>query len=262
MLSLFIHLRFIDIIDILLVSFLMYQLYVLIRGTVAINIFIVVFLFYLCWLVVRALNMDLMGAILDKVLSVGIIALIIVFQQEIRRFLIFIGTRYLSKTLSLDKVFSVNIQEYKNVKIKSVANACERMAQNKTGALMVITRKAKLETYIETGQFLNAETSTRMLESLFFKNSPMHDGAVIINNDRIVAAKCVLPVSDNPSIPSDYGLRHRAALGITEHTDALAVVVSEETGEIAVADNGNFIHKLSRGELLQILEKEFLHTYA
>jgi uncharacterized protein (TIGR00159 family) len=257
----FIHLRFLDIIDILLVSYLLYQLYTIIRGTVALNIFIAIFLFYIIWLVVKALNMQLLGSILGQVISVGMIALIIVFQQELRRFLVFVGTRYLARTFSLNKVFSINLQEQKNVKIKSIANACKRMSESKTGALIVVTRKSQLDIYAQTGEIINADTSTRLLESIFFKNSPLHDGAVIISNDRVHAARCVLPVSDNPNIPSDYGMRHRAALGITENTDALAVVVSEESGEIGVADGGSISHNLTKEELLQVLEKEFLNAY-
>jgi diadenylate cyclase len=257
----FIQLRFLDIIDILLVSYLLYQLYNIIRGTVALNIFIAIFLFYILWLVVKALNMQLLGSILGQVISVGMIALIIVFQQELRRFLVFVGTRYLARTFSLNKVFSINLQEQKNVKIKSIANACKRMSESNTGALIVITRKSKLDIYAQTGEFINADTSTRLLESIFFKNSPLHDGAVIITDDKVHAARCVLPVSDNPNIPPDYGMRHRAALGITENTDALAVVVSEESGEIAVTDGGSISHNLTKEELMQVLEKEFLNAY-
>jgi len=257
----FIQLRFLDIVDILLVSYLLYQLYNIIRGTVALNIFIAIFLFYILWLVVKALNMQLLGSILGQVISVGMIALIIVFQQELRRFLVFVGTRYLARTFSLNKVFSINLQEQKNVKIKSIANACKRMSESNTGALIVITRKSKLDIYAQTGEFINADTSTRLLESIFFKNSPLHDGAVIITDDKVHAARCVLPVSDNPNIPPDYGMRHRAALGITENTDALAVVVSEESGGIAVTDGGSISHNLTKEELMQVLEKEFLNAY-
>lgn len=259
--ELFIHVRFLDIIDILLVSYLLYQLYLLIRGTVALNIFVAIFLFYLAWLIVKALNMELLGSILGQIINVGMIALIIVFQQEIRRFLVFVGTRYLSKTSSLNKAFSFNLQEQKNIKIKSIANACKRMSESHTGALIVISRRSRLDLYAQTGEILNATTSTRLLESIFFKNNPLHDGAVIIYDDKVYAARCILPVSDNLSIPGDHGTRHRAALGITEHTDALAVVVSEETAEISVADGGSFTYNLTKEELMQVLEKEFLNAY-
>ena len=261
MVQLFITLRFLDIIDILLVAYLMYQLYMLIRGTVALNIFIAIFFFYLFWLVVKALNMELLGSILGQVIGVGMIALIIVFQVELRRFLVFVGTRYLSRTVSLNKAFSINLQEKRNLKIKSIANACKRMSESNTGALIIITRRSALEMYAQTGEIISAITSTRLLESIFFKNSPLHDGAVIIVEDKVFAARCILPMSDNPNVPANFGMRHRAALGITEHTDAFAIIVSEETGEIAVADNGVLTNNISKEELMQTLEKEFLNTY-
>ncbi len=261
MIDLFIKLRFLDVIDIALVAYLMYQLYMLIRGTVAINIFIAIFIIFLFWLVVKALKMELLGTILGQLISVGIIALIIVFQQELRRLLMIFGSRYLSRWLSLNKAFSFNLDEQKNVRIKSIANACQRMSESNTGALIVITRKSTLHIYAQTGEILNADTSTRLLESIFFKNSPLHDGAVIIIADKISAVRCVLPMSDNPNIPSNYGMRHRAALGITEQTDAMAIVVSEETGVISVADNGILSNSLSKEDLLQILEKKLLNTY-
>lgn len=259
--DLFIKLRFLDVIDILLVAYLMYQLYMLIRGTVAINIFIAIFLIYLFWLIVKALNMELLSSIMGQVIGVGMIALIIVFQQELRRFLVFIGTRYLSRFLSLNKAFSINLQDEKNVKIKSIANACKRMSESKTGALIVVTRRSTLNIYAQTGETVNADTSTRLLESIFFKNSPLHDGAVIIVNDKVYAARCILPMSDNPNIPAHYGMRHRSALGITEHTDAMAIIVSEETGQISIADSGILSQDISKEDLMQILEREFLNSY-
>jgi uncharacterized protein (TIGR00159 family) len=261
MLDLFIKLRFLDVIDILLVSFLMYQIYFLIRGTAAINIFIAIFIIYITWLIVKALKMELLGSILGQLISVGMIALIILFQQELRRFLVYLGTRYLSKSFSLDKMLSFSLDEQKSVKIKSIANACKRMSESGTGALIVIARKSALEVYAQTGDILNADTSTRLIESVFFKHNPLHDGALIIVNDKIHAARCVLPVSDNPNIPENFGMRHRAALGISENTDALAVIVSEETGEISVADGGAITQNISKEELMQLLEKEFLNTY-
>jgi uncharacterized protein (TIGR00159 family) len=261
MLDLFIKLRFFDVIDILLVSYLMYQLYLLIRGTVAINIFIAIFIIYLVFIVVKALNMELLGTIMGQVISVGMIALIIVFQQEIRRFLVLMGTRYLSQSLSFNKLFSLDFQEQKYFKIKTIVNACQRMAETGTGALLVLARKSTLNVYAQTGDIINANTSSRLIESIFFKNSPLHDGALIIMQDKIHAARCILPLSDNPNIPDNYGMRHRAALGITEHTDALAIIVSEETGEISVADSGILTQNISRNELMQVLEKEFSNTY-
>lgn len=251
----FIELKWLDVIDIMLVAYLMYQTYMLIKGTVAINIFIGIFSIYMLWLVVKALNMQLLSSILGQVIGVGVIALIILFQQEIRKFLLIMGSRYLSK--SLDKVLNISTDESPNVKIKQIVRACSHMSDHKVGALIVIARKSSLALYSETGDIINAETSSRLLESIFFKNSPLHDGAVIIVNDKIHAARCILPVSENPDLPARYGLRHRAALGLTEHTDALALIVSEETGETSLADSGRIEENLSREELTQYLEKEF-----
>lgn len=251
----FISLRWLDVVDIILVAYLLYQIYMLIKGTVAINIFIGIFSIYLLWLVVKALNMQLLGSILEQVISVGVIALIILFQQEIRRFLLMLGSRYLSQ--SLEKVLNLNIAEAPNVKIKQIARACSHLSDHKVGALIVIARKSSLSLYSETGDLLSAETSSRLLESIFNKNSPLHDGAVIIYNDKIHAARCILPVSENIDLPAHFGLRHRAALGVTEHTDAIAIIISEETGSISIADAGRLEHELSRETLTQFLEREF-----
>lgn len=171
MIDLFIKLRIVDVIDIALVAYLMYQLYMLIRGTVAMNIFIAIFIIFLFWLVVKALNMELLGIILGQLINVGMIALIIVFQQELRRLLMLFGTNYLSRYLSLNKTFSFNLDDQKNVRVKSIANACKRMSESNTGALIVITRKSALNIYAQTGEFINADTSTRLLESIFFRTA-------------------------------------------------------------------------------------------
>jgi uncharacterized protein (TIGR00159 family) len=205
--------------------------------------------------------MELLESILGQVINVGIIALIIIFQQEIRRFLVMLGTRYLSKTFSINKIFALNLQEEKYFKIKTIVNACQRMSEARIGALLVLARKSTLDVYAQTGDLINANTSSRLIESIFFKNSPLHDGAVIIVQDKIYAAKCILPLSDNPNIPENYGMRHRAALGITESTDAMSIIVSEETGEVSLADGGVLTQNLGRNELMQILEREFAQSY-
>ncbi len=252
----FITIRVLDVIDILLVAFLLYQVYMLIRGTVAINIFIGIFVLYIIWLIVRVLNMELLNNILGKIIEVGVIALIIVFQQEIRRFLLFIGTRYLSKNrFSLENwLFPKQKNMVAPVNIDAIVKACRNMSETKTGALIVIARKSELQYYTETGDILNAETSSRLIENIFFKNSPLHDGALIIVNDKIRAARCILPVTENLNIPAHYGLRHRAALGISEHTDALIVIVSEETGKISFGFQGEIKYGISSMELRQLLE--------
>jgi uncharacterized protein (TIGR00159 family) len=259
MLPTFISIRVLDIIDVLLVAYLMYQVYMLIRGTVAMNIFIGILSFYLLWIIVRALEMQLLGTILGQVIGVGVIALIIVFQQEIRRFLIFIGNQYLSRNrLSLEKVIPINITPQPKVKIKSIIKAVINMAKSKTGALVVIARKSELTVFAETGDSLNAETSSRLIESIFNKDSPLHDGALIINGDRIVAARCVLPVSENLNLPPNYGLRHRAALGLSENTDALTIIVSEQTGKISLAESGKLLTDVSVKELMSKLDLDFV----
>lgn len=256
--ELFIKIRILDIIDILLVAFLMYQVYLLIRGTVAMNIFIGIISVYLIWLIVKALNMQLLGSILGQVIGVGVIALIIVFQQEIRRFLIFIGNQYFSnQKFSLENLFSMDVPTKAGVKIKSIVKACITMVDTRTGALIVLARKSNMKIYAETGDILNAQTSSRLLISIFNKESPLHDGAVILKGEKVYAARCILPVTENPNIPPALGLRHRAALGMSEQTDSLVIVISEQTGTISIADNGHLELDLDSKELMQRLEEEF-----
>ncbi len=259
MLPTFIEIRVFDVIDVLLVAYLMYQVYMLIRGTVAMNIFIGILLFYLLWIIVRALDMQLLGSILGQIIGVGVIALIIVFQQEIRRFLIYIGNQYFSRNrLSLERVIPINITPQPKVRIKSIIKAVINMAKSKTGALVVIARKSELTVYAETGDSLNAETSSRLIESIFNKDSPLHDGALIINGDRIVAARCVLPISENLNLPPNYGLRHRAALGLSENTDSLTIIVSEQTGKISLAESGKLLTEVGVKELMSKLDLDFV----
>ncbi len=260
LLSSFLSLRITDVIDILFVAYLLYQLYMLTKDTIAINIFIAIFGIFLFWLLVKALNMQLTGAILQQVFSVGAIALVVLFQPEIRRFLANLGTRYRTRhKWRFERLFSSDTDAVPSVKIKSIAQACIQMSESKTGALIVVTRTTPLKEYAETGDMIDANTSSRLLENIFFKNSPLHDGAVIIDKDRIHAARCILPVSESRNLPANLGLRHRAALGVTENTDALAIVVSEETGNISIADHGIVYENLSKNELIQNLEK--LLTY-
>ncbi len=258
MTELFIKIRILDVIDILLVAFIMFQVYLLIRGTAAMNIFIGILSVYLLWIIVKALNMQLLGSILGQVIGVGVIALIVVFQQEIRRFLIFIGNRYLTRNrLTFEKVFPVVFGGQPNIKIKSIIKACMNMAKSKTGALIVLGRKSELSVFAETGDIVDANTSSRLLESIFSKNSPLHDGAVIIINDRIAAARCVLPVSENLNLPPNFGLRHKAGLGMSEQTDSIVIIVSEETGSISLAEHGSIYSDIDLKDLTRILEREF-----
>lgn len=256
----FLSVRLLDIIDILLVAFLLYKLYELLKGGVAMNIFLgLVAIYLLWWLCVKVLDMQLIGALLGQFIGVGVIALIIVFQQEVRRFLILLGTNSLIANSNLTrKLFNWNFQFKKEVSvdITPVVKACANMSKNKTGALIVLARNTDLKFYASTGDLMDADVSKRLIESIFFKNSPMHDGAIIIAENKIKAARCVLPVTDNSELPAHYGMRHRAALGISEQSDAVAIIVSEETGSISVARDGELTADVTPDELEAILKKE------
>lgn len=224
------------------------------RGTVAINIFVGLFLFYLIWLFVTALNMELLSNILGKFIGVGVIALLIVFQQEVRKFLLHLGSRYnFSQKFSFEKWLAVDDKSIKDKEIEDIIESCENMSNTKTGALIVITKRTDLFSFAETGQILKARISSSLLESIFFKNSPLHDGALILDNNRILAARCILPVSDNPNIPGSLGLRHRAGIGISQMTDAHVIIVSEETGNISYIMGGKIKVRISSDELRRFL---------
>lgn len=254
----FLDFRLLDIIDILVAAWLLYQIYRLIRGTVAINIFLGVLAIYLFWKLTQILEMTLLSEMLGQFIGVGFIALIVVFQQEIRRFLLMIGSanfgrrrRFLSQLKWLRK------DEKPQIDIDALIDAALELSEDKLGALIVIKRKTALGQYAQTGDRIDARLSSRLLISLFLKDSPMHDGAVIVEENRIVAARAILPVSDNLRIPANYGMRHRAAAGLTEKTDALCLLVSEETGGLALVSQGriNIVKKDDlRAELSAQLE--------
>jgi diadenylate cyclase len=251
----FLEFGILDIVDIVLVAILLFQLYKLVRGTVAIRIFLGIAAIYLLWKLVEALQMELLGEILGQFIGVGVLALIVVFQQEIRRFLLMIGnTRFLSKEGVL-KFKWVNEETTAEVNVKAIVNACEQMAESMTGAIIVITRENNLANIISTGSPIEAKTSSMMLQSIFFKNSPMHDGAVIITGNQIMAARCVLPVIENDSFPAHLGMRHRAAAGVTEGTDSIAIIVSEERGKISLAVEGKLDVSLSAEQLEEKLKE-------
>lgn len=229
----------------------------LIRGTIAINIFIVIAAVYLIWLVVKALNMQLLSTILGQFMGVGMIALIIVFQQEIRRFLLMIGSKYkFDKHFSFDKMMNNQAEFSTKTHIDEITKAVENLSKGLTGALILITRKSELMNIVNTGDLINANIFSRLIENLFFKNSPLHDGAIIITGHKIVAARCILPVSEKTDLPPEYGLRHRAALGITEITDALVIIVSEETGKISFVKEGMIKENIDVFKLKDILISE------
>lgn len=255
----FIQIRLLDILDVLLVAILFYQLYILIRGTGAMNIFLGILSIYIIWWLVRIFEMELLTAILGQFISVGVLALIIVFQPEIRKFLLVIGKRSIINKGSRDLFKGIWAAEQEDdLNIPPIVNAMEGFSEQKTGALIVITRKNELESFLETGQKMDAQISEQLLGSIFYRNSPLHDGAVIITNNRIKAARCVLPVSEIKRFPASLGLRHRAALGVTEQSDAIALVVSEQTGKISWCMAGEIRRNIKPLQLKEFLAKELM----
>lgn len=250
----FLEIRLVDIIDIVLGAYIFFMFYKLIKGTVAVNIIISIFSILAFWVIVRSLNMSMMTAILDSFINIGLLALIVIFQQEIRRFLIHLSTRYdFVKKMNLDRTL---VSDEENMTfIRTIVKSVESMSKSKTGALIVVTRTVGLKEFIATGDELNAEYSEQLIETIFFKNTPLHDGAMIVDKHRILAAACILPVSQSMGIDRQFGLRHRSALGITEVSDAVAIVVSEETGHITLFDNGVYISINSPIALSEYLEK-------
>lgn len=238
----FLDFSILDIIDIVLVAVLLYYVYKLIRGTVAINIFIGIAIVYLIWKLTVALQMELLSDILGKFLGGGFIALIIVFQQEIRKFLLMIGsTNFASKKGFIKQLKFLKSDDIITTDVESIVTACKIMAQSKTGALIVIERNNNLDLIKQSGDKMQAEVNVPLLKSIFYKNSPLHDGAVIIEDNNITATRVILPLEKDIAIPARFGLRHRAAIGVTMRSDALAIVVSEETGQISYIKNGEFV---------------------
>lgn len=249
----------VDVIDVVLVAFLLYYVYKLVKGTVAINIFIGIVIIYIIWKLTQALQMQLLSNILGGFISVGMFALIVVFQQEIRKFLLMIGSTNLSgrgKLFKSLKFMRTNIATETDV--ASIIAACNKMGSTKTGALIVIERHNNLDFLTTSGDEMNIMVTQPIIESIFFKNSPLHDGAAIISNNIVKATRVILPVSNNTNIPMRFGLRHRAAVGITEKTDAVALVVSEETGQISYVKNGEFIRYNDTAELTEIIQKDIV----
>ncbi len=257
----FINITIADIIDIILVAILIFNLFKIIRGTSAFNIFLGIVLIYFAWIIVKAFNMKLLSSIMGQVLGVGVIALIIIFQQEIRRFLLHLGSRYMKNHSNknwFSKIFFKSREIEIPVKcIEEISQACHRMSETRTGALIVLSHTSSLEFVIETGDIIDAAVNRRIIENIFFKNTPLHDGAMIITADRIVAARCTLPIIDNPNLPPQYGMRHRAAASITADTDADAIVVSEETGNISFVTNGDLKTMTSMSELKLSIENSY-----
>lgn len=253
------NIRLLDVLDILLVAIILYYVYTLIRGTIAVNILIGLGIIYLISILVRQFNMHLLSQIFGGFISVGAIALVVVFQQEIRRFLIHIGRNIpLWRQHRLWSFFVSKKMVERDTKalVKPVVDACRSMSKSRTGALLVFAKYADEDYYQTSGEYLDAKLSKRLLESIFNKHSPLHDGAAVIVDSRIVNASCVLPLSDQEDLPPHFGLRHRAAIGVTEVSDAVSVVVSEETGEISFAKDGEILVNISHERLEELLTAE------
>ncbi len=240
-----------DAIDIILVATMLYYVWRLMKSSGSLNIFYGILVFIVTWIVVsQILEMKLLGSIFDKLVSVGVLALIVIFQEEIRRFFLTLGSqrrlnavaRFFVKKLPTD-------EEEEEELLMRIVLACDYMSKNMVGALIVVEKEMSLTDIIKSGETINANINTELIKNIFFKNSPLHDGAMIISRKRIMAAGCILPVSHSLNIPKELGLRHRAALGITSQSDAIAIIVSEETGAISVAERGEFHLRLECNEL-------------
>jgi diadenylate cyclase len=252
----FLAFRFTDAIDIVVVGYLMYQMYRLLRGSVAFNIFIGVLLLYVVWWLVGTLKMDLLSMILGQFVSVGVIIVAIVFQPELRRFLLLIGNQTLKGRLKfLNPTAEKRANNADDVTI--LHQTLVHLSHSKTGALIVLANAMNLDKYVETGEVLESKISRPLLFSIFNKESPLHDGAVIIGNQHIIAASCVLPLSENANLPSEAGLRHRAAVGVTEVENVVAFVVSEESGRISMANQGQLMMDLDEQMLQELLEAHY-----
>jgi len=247
----------VDFIDVFLVAILLYYVYKLVKGTVAINIFIGIIVIYAVWKLTDFLKMNMLHNIFDGFMKVGIIALIVVFQPEIRKFLLMVGSTNLGgkrKFFSKMKFLRPEVETETNV--DAIIAACSKMGTTLTGALIVLERNNNLDFLIGTGDEMNISVTQPIIESIFFKNSPLHDGAIIIENNVVKATRVILPVNNEKKIPERFGLRHRAAIGITEKTDALTIVVSEETGQISYIKNGEFIMFNDTHDLCDMIKKD------
>lgn len=238
----FLQMSIADILDILLLGLIIFFAFKWLRGSSAMSIFVAIVSLYLIRVLVSAFNMRLMTAIMETVLDVGVLALIVIFQPEIRKFLTRLGNRYMNNPQSraiIDRLLGRKTGNMAGSEaVNNLTEACRRMSEDKTGALIVIAHKTPLDEIIGTGDQIDAAIHRRLIMNLFFKNSPLHDGALIISGDRIVAARCTLPITSKTDIPAYFGMRHKAAIGITEESDAEAIVVSEETGRISFVKGG------------------------
>lgn len=251
------NLRILDIVDIVLVALLLFYLYKLIKGTVAVNIFIGIVIVLLFGMVTQLLQMELLSSVLGEFIGLGMFALIVVFQQEIRKFLLMIGsTNFTQRGKFFKNLRFIKDDLETSTNVEAIVNACESMGRTYTGALMVIQKSTNLDFVKNSGDDMYIELNQPIIESIFYKNSPLHDGAMIIEDNRITATRVILPVSNDRAIPLRFGLRHRAAVGITEKTDALALVVSEETGQISYIKDGEFVMFENTKELIEKIKED------
>lgn len=250
----FIPFTFVDAIDILLVASLFYSVYRAMKGTSAPYIMVGIFVIYLVWILVKTFNLVLFSSILGQIISVGVIAILIIFQPEIRHFLQAIG-RQRGRFEWLSRIFNFrNRRTEHDINLEPIVVACQEMGADKVGALIIIKQDDDLGVVVESGISIDAKVSTALLENIFFKNAPLHDGGVVISGDRVVAAKCVLP-STQQEVPKSYGMRHRAALGMSEVSDAIVIAVSEETGKISVAHDSTIKRGVEPQNLTQTIRK-------
>jgi uncharacterized protein (TIGR00159 family) len=244
-----------DIIDILLVAFFMYQLYNLVKKSGSTTIFKGIISLIIIWILVsKVFEMRLLGAIFDTLINLGMLALIVLFQDEIRRFLISLGSHKTVKSIAGFLGMKTS-RKYVKIDLTPIVLACMNMAKSKTGAIIVIEQEMVLKGIEETGEIINADISARLIENIFFKNSPLHDGALIIADGKIKSAGCILPISQNPNIMKQLGLRHRAALGISEESDAKVIVVSEERGKISFVNDGRIKTNITPEKLQELLNE-------
>lgn len=251
---------FINVIDIILVAILLYYVYKLVKGTAAINILVGIVIIYLIWKLTDILEMNILSNLLGQFISVGVFALIVVFQQEIRKFLLMLGSNNLTNNKLYFKYINIfkPSREINQMNIEEFLKSCQKLVKTKTGALFIIERNNSLDFIKNTGDNLYLEISAPIIESIFYKNSPLHDGAVLIDGNFITAARVILPVSENKNINSRLGLRHRAAFGITEKTDAIAIVISEENGKISFIKNGEIFSHKNNENLKTMIEAELV----
>lgn len=256
----FLDVRWIDILDILLVSVLLYQVYKLLKGSVAVRVLIGFLVLYLVYLVVRAAQMDMLAGILGQFMGVGVLAAIIIFSQEIRKFLLLLGKTTFRQDGILRSMMIWKKREAKEVlNITPIIEAVKNLSSTNTGALMVFSRNSELKFYADSGDLMDAFISKRLLISIFNKYSPLHDGAVILYQGKVRAARCILPVSER-DLPAQFGMRHRAALGMSEATDTLILIISEETGQMAIARNGQIDSNLSIPEIRRRINAYLMET--